>query len=446
MIGGTAIRRPSLLTFEPGGRASKMTHYLFRYPAKFHPPVVAELLARYTDVGDVVLDPFVGSGTLLVEACLAGRRSFGVDIDPLAILIAKAKTRRYDLGAVETAVEKLLSDVAQIERSPSCYEAFMWRDISRQELEHFVSAEGLKVPKIPNIEHWFRRYVIVDLARISFCIQDLCTDDRTKLFLNSVFASIIRNCSNADPVPVSGLEYTAHMKRRDASGREVNPFALLRQAAGKAVTAVNEWSLAIPDGVPEPEAFVGSALNFPDSLPRTVTAVITSPPYHNAVDYYRRHQLEMFWLGLTATQEDRLAILPGYIGRPRVPLSNPLFRDQWSPSPLADSWERKIRADSPVRANDFRHYVIAMARVFGQLSSWLPSGAPAVFVVGHSQWNGQPIPTDRLFAEVASPNFTLDEVLYYPVKNRYMSYARRNLASIDSERVLVLRRQTEGSE
>src|SRR5437867_2851187 len=43
---------------------------------------------------------------------------------------------------------------------------------------------------------------------------------------------------------------------------------------------------------------------------KKVDAVITSPPYNIAVNYYRRHQLEMFWLGLTRTQADRLALLP----------------------------------------------------------------------------------------------------------------------------------------
>jgi hypothetical protein len=82
-----------------------------------------------------------------------------------------------------------------------------------------------------------------------------------------------------------------------------------------------------------------------------------------------------------------------------------------------------------------------MGMVFEQLSERLPSHAPGVFVLGHSQWNGEQIPTDKLFAEIAAPSFKLDETLSYPVKNRYMSYSRHNAASIDMEHVLVLRKQ-----
>jgi hypothetical protein len=60
-------------------------------------------------------------------------------------------------------------------------------------------------------------------------------------------------------------------------------------------------------------------------------------------------------------------------------------------------------------------------------------------VVGHSTWNGQEIPTAELFEELAAP-LNLEEVLHYPVKNRYMSYSRRNNANIDREYVLILRK------
>jgi DNA methylase len=60
----------------------RLTHYMFRYPAKFHPPLVRRLLADYTQRGHRVLDPFCGSGTLLVEAAIAGRHATGTAVDP----------------------------------------------------------------------------------------------------------------------------------------------------------------------------------------------------------------------------------------------------------------------------------------------------------------------------------------------------------------------------
>lgn len=81
-----------------------------------------------------------------------------------------------------------------------------------------------------------------------------------------------------------------------------------------------------------------------------------------------------------------------------------------------------------------------MTRSLREIGRITKSGTPVLVVVGHSTWNGLTIPTRLLFAEMAN-DFQLQETLYYPVKNRYMSYSRHNKASIDEEYVLVFRRK-----
>jgi hypothetical protein len=149
----------------------------------------------------------------------------------------------------------------------------------------------------------------------------------------------------------------------------------------------------------------------------------------------------MFWLGSVEDQKQRLVLLPTYIGRPKVPASHPLLQVT-SKLPLsALTIETKMRRLSIERANAFRHYLTAMQRVFEELAAVLPRNAPAVFVVGKSTWNGSQIPTPLLFRDLADPWFTLREHLWYPLKNRYMSYSRHNDASIDREYVIVLSRR-----
>ena len=175
-------------------------------------------------------------------------------------------------------------------------------------------------------------------------------------------------------------------------------------------------------------------------LRRQVDGVITSPPYHNAVDYYRRHKLEMFWLGLTQTHEERLTLLPKYIGRSTVRKGDPILRRAGELGPLSIHWHRRIRAVSNSRADAFVHYMVSMKESFKQLSTVVRKDGIAIFVVGHSEWNGSKLPTSDLFLELAGKSFQLEDKLWYPTKNRYMSYGRRNGANINEEYVLVFRR------
>lgn len=418
----------------------RLTHYLFRYPAKFHPPVARALLERYTKPGDHVLDPFCGSGSLLVEcAVMGGRHGTGSDVDPVAVFVSQNKIRRLEVEQLSRSCTLLADKLEGLRRPDDEYLERRFSDLSSEEMHRVVSEEGLWVPAIPNLLHWFRVYVILDLARIYQEISRLTVPTLHRDFLMLCFASIVRSASNADPVPVSGLEVTSHMKRKDEQGRLVDPFSLLLKAIKKALSAVGRfYSAADPSA--RVSAITADATEVASYVGEPVDVVITSPPYHNAVDYYRRHQLEMFWLGLTKSHEERLALLPRYIGRHKVPQSHPFVATEESFTPLAGEWELRMRQVSEERANAFKHYQVAMGRSLREIEKVLPVGGLAVFVVGHSTWNSSEIPTADLFAELAKPRLRLIKRLWYPVVNRYMSYSRRNGANIDKEYVLVFER------
>ncbi len=74
------------------GRVKGYTHALYKYPARFSPIFVRQAIETFSSKGGVVLDPFVGGGTTLVEARLAGRHSLGADISSLAVFLTRTKT------------------------------------------------------------------------------------------------------------------------------------------------------------------------------------------------------------------------------------------------------------------------------------------------------------------------------------------------------------------
>lgn len=417
----------------------RYSHYLFRYPAKFHPPIVRLLIERYTTEGQTILDPFVGSGTLLVEALLLKRGAIGWDVDPVATAVAAVKARRYSPRKIQQSAQIMLASISKFRRPDAEYKMRMHVDLARHVYTPQVRALHRYVPPIPNIEHWFRRYVIVDLARILKVIETATVPSSHRQFFRVVFASIIRNSSNADPVPVSGLEVTSHMRRRDEAGRIIDPFALFSRAVERAIAAAIEFYKAtgrIKPAVVECRDATASVRR----IELSVDAVITSPPYQGAVDYYRRHTLETYWLGYARSREDRLRAMDRYLGRLKIPMRDPLLKRVLVKGTLASRWETKIRKVSTERANAFRHYINGMRLVFCALTKILRPGAPAIFVIGNSKWAGAEIPTRELFCEVAGKCFKLKETHKYPLKNRYMSYTRHNGADIKYEYVLVMRR------
>jgi len=75
-----------------GSRRLESVHEYYRYPARFSPAFSRAVVQAFTRPGDVVLDPFVGGGTTLVESRLLGRPSIGADISALATFVSRAKT------------------------------------------------------------------------------------------------------------------------------------------------------------------------------------------------------------------------------------------------------------------------------------------------------------------------------------------------------------------
>lgn len=71
---------------------SGLTHRFYRYPARFSPQFVSQTISALSNPGDLVLDPFMGGGTTVVEAMVGGRRAVGCDVSELAVFVARVKT------------------------------------------------------------------------------------------------------------------------------------------------------------------------------------------------------------------------------------------------------------------------------------------------------------------------------------------------------------------
>ena len=99
-------------------KVSEVPHTFYKYPARFAPTFAREVIRSFSNEGEVVLDPFCGGGTTLLEAMSLGRRAAGMDVSTLATFIARAKTTPLSVHD-RRAIENWCEEVA-VETSFSC--------------------------------------------------------------------------------------------------------------------------------------------------------------------------------------------------------------------------------------------------------------------------------------------------------------------------------------
>lgn len=236
-------------------------HTVHPYPAKFIPDIPRTLIALLPPrAGTAVFDPFCGSGTTLVEAQRAGHASVGIDLNPVAVLISRVKTRELPLGigkAISSVVEEALADPMS------------------------------EVPPIPRLDHWFKPSVQVALARLGRAVAHADVDCRDILRL--AMSSIIVRVSNQD----SDTRYAAVEKKVD--GADVYRLFV------KSARAIEHALVSVPlasGSRPAVEVIESDVLQVNVArLPYPVGLVVTSPPYPNAYEYWLYHKYRMWWLG-----------------------------------------------------------------------------------------------------------------------------------------------------
>ena len=110
----------------PEKERTKHVHGLHPYKGKFIPQLVEYFLDRHTDdfkkesyfaEGDIVIDPFMGSGTTLVVALEYGINSIGIDISEFNCILANVKTGDYDIFTLNFKLEKALSSLEAFSRN-----------------------------------------------------------------------------------------------------------------------------------------------------------------------------------------------------------------------------------------------------------------------------------------------------------------------------------------
>ncbi|HEY73018.1 MAG TPA: site-specific DNA-methyltransferase [Thermoflexia bacterium] len=316
-------------------------HTIHPYPAKFIPQIPRQLIQLFPPKSNsVILDPFCGSGTTLVEAINTGLDTWGIDLNPLACLISRVKTTQLP-QSLDFAAE------ATAQKARQCF-----------------TAGDVQIPSIPRLDHWFKPEVQQSLAALVTEIDREPTR-AVREALQVTLSSIIVRVSNQE----SNTRYAAVENTYTAQ----DVFSQFKNAA----LTINRALLTLSDNLFRRLGHA-TVLNRdilaikPEELPNNVGLVITSPPYPNAYEYWLYHKYRMYWLGMDPMEvrEREIGARPHYFKK---------------------------------NAQDETDFEKQMHTCFQLLSQVMLPEAKACFLVGRSIIHGRVIDNATLLQRAAEP-------------------------------------------
>lgn len=344
------VRDPSLDFREiPAGTGIYGIH---PYPAMFHFLVVRRLLQSFSQEGDLVLDPFMGSGVVAGECLISNRNFIGYDINPLAVLIAKVRTTPLPSA-------KLLEALRLIETT-------------------FESTQAEPVD-FPNIRYWFAEEVIEALSRLRICILSLEEED-SRDFFKVVFSQTVRRSSRAD--------YSEFKLLRRKNETIPNVMSLFKSISLYYIGLMDEFYREIPPTKPKIFLETKNILDM-DLEDESVDLVITSPPYGDSrttVAYGQFSRLPLHWLGL----EER-------VDRESLG-SKPMDIMPGMPSQILYEVLEKVSRKDEKRAREVFSFYWDLFRSIKVIARVVKRGRYVCFVVGNRRVKGEELPTDKISA------------------------------------------------
>ncbi|MEW4286691.1 DNA methyltransferase [Priestia koreensis] len=386
------------------------THGFFKYPCKFIPEIPRWAMNKYlNNEQNLVLDPFSGSGTTLLEATINGKNSVGTEIDNFAKLLIKVKTTQLTPEEI-CFTEDWLNDFIIIQENYQNYG------------EYFVAS-------IDNLGHWFTETNIQKLGVIKTEI-DRINNIRIRDFLLICFGSIIRKCSNSDEVSPKPYVSTRFQK---VPG---DPFVLFGDITRKYLNDLTLFS-TLPN-IGTSEILPGDALNIGGDV--VADLAITSPPYINAFDYARTLRLENLWLGLESESSIRNK-KKEYVGTENIKAKDEVQNlSILNDSDLLKNLFTEIEKVDAKRALIVKKFFEDMKKNLISVHSKLRVDGKYCIVIGDSTIRKINIPSWKIIWDIAETlGFNIETYFSYVIQNHYLRIPRGEKGGkINKDYVLVL--------
>lgn len=406
----------------------QFTHQLHPYPAKLLPHI-ANFFIRAKNVrgkSGAVLDPFCGSGTVALEASLAGLTPLIADANPLALLLTKVKTYPYEVEELRKTLRTLISKSKKYRSAPEI--------------------------DIVNPEIWYKREHKNKLEIIARAISEIENSD-IRDFFRVAFSNTTKKVSFIDPA----VSVPVRLKQKDSLSIEANQKIKDRLNWIESLSVVDEFSHVCEQNiqrVAESNKHLPCRLqaihvgNDARSLSGSIdehhkpSLILTSPPYGSAQKYIRASSISLNWLGLATPKE--LSSLEGKsIGREHLPQWQSAHSESKALPARYESVLAKVRTKNPLREKITRQYLIDMQNAVNEMHTVLADNGHMVFVVGNNTVCGETLCNDDFLVDICQANgMSLELSLIDHIKSRGLMTKRNQTASVISrEAILVFRKK-----
>lgn len=357
------------------------THGMHNYPARMVPQIAERLIQKYSRSGETVYDPMCGSGTVLVEATLLGRRAIGTDLNPLAVLLSRVKTTPIAPDYLKSAVSEFLEKINS--------------RFNRLDPQNKRSAP--KKPDFSNLDFWFKPEVIDDLAIIRETIFEV-KDEHIRNFLLVPFSLTVRKASNTRPGEFKLYRYSP----TTLSKHSPNVPKLFKEAVKNSTSCLLNYD-AVVGAKTNCSIYKADARYTNDIIAdNSVDLIVTSPPYgdsHTTVAYGQFSRLSLQWLGMGYSEiesNDEITHLD------RASLGGSIRKnyDFSLKSKTLNSVLKTIASKDVKRAEEVAWFFVDLNDVYKQMHRVLREDGIAGIVIGNRTVKDTYIPSSKITSEL----------------------------------------------
>lgn len=407
-----------------GADTKRLTHGLHPYPAMMIPQIAERLIDRYGARAKTLFDPYCGTGSSLLEANIHGIDAVGTDLNPLARMIARAKTVRLDCQKTDLYLRHVNERLFK---------------------ERMNGAKPPPPPPVKNIDFWFSKKVQRELA-VARAVIDEIADPDVRRFLLVGFGETARECSYTR----NGEFKLYRMKAAQMERFSPDVFGVLMAKLTRNFAAMKEYVSSVENAGQTTVFDFNTVERIPADIlpPESVDIVVTSPPYGDSrttVAYGQFSRMANEWLGYEAAAAVDSQLMGGKTGRS----ANPNDSESLGCGRLDDAVGR-VEKQSAARAREIRGFYRDYRRSIANVAAAVKAGGFACYVVGNRKSKGVVLPTDAATRAYFKENGFRRAGVFVrnipnkrmPAKNSPSNVAGDCDATMTQEHIIVMKKST----